>query len=215
MSTLHEQVEEQLPTAGEPASVTERIESLLNEMGPQKRQMLAIVDFCREERTSEEIDAMLVPLMEHRRSVYGPMAMRSLLEKAGALEYKPNDEAPETVEDENGDLVLPAPAVATWLSTTEAIELCDADDPYGELVEALADAEGPAEAYALVLAICDDEGQSISDISEQLLISGVLGGFQMDPTIFVSRLEDIGAIEWRGSWVTTELGRRYLADTQA
>ena len=193
------------------ASVPERIEQLLRDMGAQKRQLIAIMDFCRQERTSDEIDEMLKPFMEHRHSVYGPIAMRSLLEKAGALEYRANDEAPETVADENGDLVLPQPAVATWVSTAEAVELCDADDPYAELIEALDNADGPAEAYAFVLALCDDEGQSVTDIGAQLESSGVLEGVTYDPTFFISKLEDIEALEWRGDWYTTDLGRRYLA----
>ena len=194
-----------------PKTPVERIEELLSEMGAQKRQLLAIMDFCRQERTSDEIDAMLEPLMEHRRSVYGPIAMRSLLEKAGALEYRANDEAPEEIADENGDLVLPEGSVATWVSTEAAIEVCDADDPYAQLVEALEGASGPAEAYALVLAMCDDEGQTIANIGARLEESGILEGAVFDPTFFVSKLEDIEALEWNGSWNTTDLGRRYLA----
>ena len=192
-------------------SAEERIKALLHDMGAQKRHLLAIMDFCREERTAEEIDELLAPLMEHRRSVYGPIAMRSLLVRAGALEYHDNDEQPEEVADEAGNLVLPEPSVPTWLSTPVALEICEADDPYGELVEALAGAEGPAEAYALVLAMCDEEGRSISDISARLEESGVLEGVTFDSTVFVSKLEDIEALEWRGSWNTTDLGRRYLA----
>ncbi|MBR2836635.1 MAG: hypothetical protein IKE43_13115 [Coriobacteriales bacterium] len=197
--------EKQEPTAAE------KIAKLLQEMRSQKRELLAVMDFCREEHTSEEIDEMLAPYKEHRRSVYDGMAIRSLLEKAGALVYHANDEQPEEVANENGDLVLPEPSVGTWSSTEAAIECCDADDPYGELVKAMNDAQGPAEAYALVLAICDDENQTASAISQRLQESGVLEGDNHDPIYFVSKLEEIEALEWRGYWTTTDLGRRYLA----
>lgn len=197
--------------AREELTPAEKIANLFEEMRPQKRQLLAIMDFCREEHTAEEIDQMLEPFMEHRRSVYNGVALRSLLVKAGALEYHANDTQPEQITNENGDLVLPEQSVPTWTSTADAIECVEADDPYAELVEAMSDAQGPAEAYALVLAICDDEPQTISNISHQLEDSGVLEGDEHDPTYFVSKLEEIEAVEWRGNWVTTDLGRQYLA----
>ncbi len=203
-------------TANEKTGRIEAVRALLHDMGPQKEQLLAILGFCREERTSAEIEAMLEPLRQHRTSVYTGIAMRSLLERAGGLAYLPNDDEVEEVYDEaDGSLVLPEPAVATWLTTEAGIACLEAHDPYAELLDALGGASEPAEGLALVLRLCCEGEQTVGTLSEVLRESGVLEGLELDPVAFVSRLEDAGAIEWRGSWIATELGRRYLAQIKA
>lgn len=191
--------------------VAERLGELLADMGAQKDFLLAILDFCREERTSAEVDEMLAPLQEFRRSIYTPVTMRALLEQAGALTYLANDDAPEEQVDENGDLVLPEPSVCTWLATDEALAYCETLDPFADLVHALDAEEAYGDLYALVLRMCAEQPRSISQIAAAVEQTGRLDGVEgLDPGHFVGRLEDAGALEWRGSWVVSELGARYL-----
>lgn len=219
MNDLSENTMAQVGAAGEGLSTletpAERIDALLKEMGAQKPQLLAILDFCREERTSQEIDAMLEPLRAHRTSVYDGIAMRSLLEQAGALLYISNDEQPEEVFDEAGNLVLPEPAIATWLSTADGLECLYAQDSFGDLLAVLEGANEPASGFVVVLESCCKGLVKIADINAKLQESGVLEGSTIDPTAFVSKLEDAGALEWRNGWTITELGEQYLAHIRA
>ena len=195
----------------ESAPAAERIARLLADIGPQKSQMLAIIDFCKDqERTSAEIDEMLAPFWEHRMSIYDGIAMRAMLEGAGALLYISNDEEPDEVYAEDGSLVLPEQAVCTWLATQEGIECLSEQDPYRDLTTMLEESKVPAEGFTMVLDMCAEEGRKITDITSKLLESGIMEGAEFDPTLFVSKLEDVGALEWQGSWVATELGKRYL-----
>lgn len=228
LEELEEQPLESQETPAEDASSTdsaapaqpevpaaERIAALMADMGAMRPQLLAILDFCREERTSAEIDAMLAPLRELRQSVYTPINLRTLLEQAGALTYISNDEAPEEVTDEDGNLVVPEASVATWISTDEGIAYCEAQDPFADLVHAIDDDEAPIEVFIHVLTFCAEEPRSISQIEHSVADTGLLEGDKRQPGYFVGKLEDIGALEWRKAWTITDLGRQYLDLTVA
>jgi hypothetical protein len=192
------------------APAAERIAALMSDMGAMRPQLLAILDFCREEHTSAEIDDMLEPLRTLRQSVYTPINLRTLLERAGGLTYTSHDEAPEEVTDEDGNLVVPEASIATWLSTDEGIAYCEAQDPFADLVHALDDDEAPLEVFVHILTFCAEEPRSISQIEHSVASTGMLEGDKHQPGYFVGKLEDIGALEWRRAWTIADLGRQYL-----
>ena len=197
------------PTAVDPHA---QINELLADMGSQKDQLLAIIDFCREERTSAEIDEMLAPYQEYRKSVYTPINMRSLLEGAGALTYLSHDEAPEEACDEEGNLVMPEDCgEGTWLATDVAIEILEEQDPFADLVRVLDDDEAYLPVYLHVLNFVNKKDRSISEIERDVAESGLIEGDKRQPGYFVGKLEDIGGLEWRGIWTLSDLGRQYLA----
>lgn len=72
-------------------SPEERIARLLEEMPGQKRLLLRLVDYCREAKSGEDMDAFTFGLKENCYSVYSPVVLRELLEEAGAIEYLPAD----------------------------------------------------------------------------------------------------------------------------
>lgn len=197
------------PTTVDPHAL---ITELLADMGAQKDQLLAIIDFCREERTSAEIDEMLAPYQEYRKSVYTPINIRSLLEGAGALTYISHDEAPEEVRDEEGNLVIPENCgEGTWLATDAAIEVFEEQDPFADLVHTLDDDEAYLRVYLHILNFVSEKGRSISEIEHDVAESGLIEDDKRQPGYFVGKLEDIGALEWRGVWTLSDLGRQYLA----
>ena len=190
-------------------TVAEKLAELLNEMGAQREQMVKIIEYCSEERTAEEIDAALAPLREYRRSIYSPITMRSLLLKAGALEYHDNDEQPEEQADEEGNLVLPQTARATWIATAEALEYCESLDPFADLARTL-DEIANREAYMAVLNFCATAPRSVSDISTLLAEASPEAAVPLDAGGVVGKLEEVGALEWRSAWTVTPLGNDYL-----
>ena len=188
-------------------SASERISKLLEELRPQRKALLAIIDFCREERSSSQIDEMLAPLLVWRQSVYTNVNLRSMLESAGALTWHANDDAPEYELDECGALVIPSAVnnvVGTWTATPAGIAALEAADPFGELVNALEQDASNTNAYVRILRLCADNARSITDIN------AAMGDSALDAVALVGKLEDVEAIEWRGGWATTDLGMRYL-----
>ena len=199
----------QQPAAPE-VPAAERIAKLFAEMMRQKALLVAVIDFCREERTAAEIDEMLAPLQEFRRSVYTPSTIRRLLERAGALDYFSHDEAPEEQVDGDGNLVVPEKPDPTWLSTADGLEYIEAQDPFGELVCALEPYLDHVEVFRAILELCNGEGVSIGAIESEARKFGVAAGDKLQAGFFVGKLEDFEALEWRGAWITTELGLQYL-----
>lgn len=195
----------------EEVSVTERLATLIHDMAPYKAQLLGIVAFCKEEKTAEEIDEMLEPLREHRVCTYSPINLRTILVNAGALIYNDNDEEAEEVTDEEGNLILPEEtATPTWLATEEALAFCASLNPYADLLKALETDSDYIDAYVQVLQLCSGEGCKVSTIEHTLNDSGILDGSVKQPGYFVGKLEDLGAIEWKGAWQITPLGLQYL-----
>ena len=214
-SSEEEALVTEVPTAPEPEATpevpaAERIAKLFAEMIRQKALLVAVIDFCRDERTAAQIDEMLAPLQEFRRSVYTPSTIRRLLERAGALDYFSHDEAPEEQVDENGNLVVPEKPDPTWLSTADGLEYIEAQDPFSELVRAIEPYAEHIEVFRRILEACNEEGTSISAIERGVAELGILAGGKLQAGFFVGKLEDFEAIEWRGSWITTELGLQYL-----
>lgn len=197
-------------TAEDTRPVAEKLAELLNEMGAQREQMVKIIEYCSEERTAEEIDAALAPLREYRRSIYSPITMRSLLLKAGVLEYHDNDEQPEEQIDEEGNLVLPQTARATWIATAEALAYCESLDPFADLACAL-DGIANRETYMAVLNFCAAAPRSVSDVSALLAEACPEDATSLDAGGVVGKLEEIGALEWRGAWTVTPFGNDYLS----
>ena len=198
-------------TSEEEFSVTERLATLISDMAPYKSQLLGIVAFCEEEKTAAEIDVMLEPLREHRVCTYSPINLRTILVNAGALIYNDNDEEVEEITDEEGNLILPEEtAVPTWLATEEALAFCASLNPYADLLEALETDSNYLDAYVQILQLCSGEGCKISTIEHTLNDSRILEESVKQPGYFVGKLEDLGAIEWKGTWQITPLGLQYL-----
>lgn len=96
---LPEKAEEEAKPLAPPE---ERIARLLEEMPGQKRLLLRLVDYCREAKSGEEMDAFTLELKENCYSVYSPVVLRELLEEAGAIEYLPAEGEREEQNEQEG-----------------------------------------------------------------------------------------------------------------
>lgn len=67
----------------------QRIEDLMEQMPGQRRTILRMIDYCREERSVSEMDERYAQLHEYSYSVYSAVIFRELLEEAGAIRYIP------------------------------------------------------------------------------------------------------------------------------
>ena len=80
----------------------ERFRDLLKETPAQRRVMLALVDFCRQPKTGEEMDARTEELLRYGFSIYSPVVFRELLEEAGAIRYAVFDDDGNEVAETHG-----------------------------------------------------------------------------------------------------------------
>ena len=204
------------------------IPELFEKMRPQRDQLLAIIDFCREERTAEEVDGMLAPSMSHRRSVFTPVILRDLLRKSGALQYL--EEQTEAIEEEslfeNSDfeeeacaeeeramkfLSVPEKAPGTWLSTPSGLSFLKNREPIAEIERMLSEKPQLSPLYELILEHCAAEARTTQYLDNLVESHPLAQNPQRFGSYFVGRLEDCGALVWEGAWKTARSAMGLIA----
>lgn len=206
------ETEEQQPESVDPAIA---IPDLFAKMKPQRKILLAIIDYCRTDRYSDDIDGMLHPLMSNRKSVYTPEILRDLLERNGALEYTESEEDPipeEDMVDEDGNLVVVEMPEGTWKSTPEAIHYLDGQNPKKEALEAIEKHSKYRRIYREILQFCAESPRTAQEIDEHVNDDPLLQEPRRFSGYFVGHLEDTDAMEWIGKWTTTETGKAVLEE---
>ena len=182
-----------------------------------QRVLMAVLQACREPQLSEDLDAVMTPILENNRSVHSAVELRKVLEDHGAIRYVKSDEeelaeAKRHDAEDNGEVEVPeiddegfyvvsTPAPGTW-QLTEAGQAYLDGDPVGayarELLELLS--EGPA---------TKQEVDKVAESNPLTAEPRMYGGH------FVGELEKAGAAEWDGAWAITEYGRTLLAELAA
>ncbi|MDR0500234.1 MAG: hypothetical protein LBG97_03170 [Coriobacteriales bacterium] len=68
------------------------LRNLIDGMPGQRAVLLGIINYCREPKSPEDVDAQTEKLQKANTSVYTPVLLRQHLEAAGALQYISNDD---------------------------------------------------------------------------------------------------------------------------
>ena len=200
-----------------PAS--ERIASAVQNLPGQRAVVLAVLNACRERCEDDAVAAVVAEAQRNSRSVYGPQALCSILERAGALSHVDVDGNPYRNEDvepvrvvEDGVEYLQAaePPASYWVVTEEGRAFADEDDPTARTL-ALLDKQARYEPiYQYLLTACAD-GASTKMLSAWVDSHDLTQEPRLYVAHFLHELEESGALEWRGAWTTTEAGEEILA----
>lgn len=209
---------------GEKSSQELRVADVFAAAPGSQRVLLAAMEACREPRTPDELDELMGALLSKNRSVSGPVELRALLEKYGALAYQKSDEelaaeqAREHGEeadlaiDADGNLVVAAPAPGRWVLTEEGRAFVDSD-PQGSYALELLEREGHyAPVYLRLLEFVADEPRTKPQIDHVIDADPLLQEPRMFAGHFVGELEKAGALEWDDAWRITEVGEALLRD---
>lgn len=141
----------------------------------------------------------------------GAVASEAVLE--AAAEAQPEDAALEAAAVQEEAEALPDKPVDYTLCITDWGRQALAEfEPTKRFTELMADEpEGYADAYARVLARCE-QGASKAQIEAELEGHAALAyPKQIYPGYFISKLETVDGITWDGLWRTTDAGRRMAA----
>lgn len=198
----------------------ERIRALFEQMPTLQRMLYAILDACAKPVATEDLEAAIAEMKRHHHSVYEPLTLCSLLERAGAIEQTDEDGTPLTeveqeplrVEVDGVEFWRPAPAPDVFWSLTEAgAAQRDAYRPQ-EMIAHLFEAEPQyADIFATCLRLCAQaDGASLRAIGDVVDDEPVLQSPRRYAMYFIDKLEHAGAVEWTGQWTVTDHGRAYL-----
>ncbi len=191
-------------------SAEDAIRSLIDHNPARRGVLLEIVDLCRNGCTSSVVSARVGEIQKDNRSVYAPMTLCRMLERAGALELT----LPETTTEKED-----VAEGVEYLEIKEEIDPVWTATPAGLLI--LDELSQGAEFREIVLDH-DEKYLPVYDAVLNLLTSGprqrqeieaVVDGFDLVKSPrrfgghFIDMLERTNAIAWKGgAWTLTDLG---------
>ena len=199
--------------------MNEEVYALMENVGANRHILLEILGFCEKPRSSEEIDALVEPLLRYRRSVYTPIIFRDMLKKSGALEYifeeTEDDEAVEAMGNRDGELLVVAERPdGLWLSTPSALEYLKEHNPQTALAQLLDKELDLRPIFLRILEFCAEKDRTASELSALVDDDPLVQHPRRMSGYFVAKLEDLGVLVWEGAWKTSALGLSALGATE-
>jgi hypothetical protein len=98
-----------------------------------------------------------------------------------------------------------------WLITDEGREYLGTDDPYGRLIELIAEEPHYRTIYVRLLEYCSNEvGRSSEELGKLIDDDPLVQKPRKYFSYFVKKLEDCSALSWASKWHTSDLGKKGL-----
>lgn len=198
----------------------ERIDALFAQMPTFHKMLFTIMGTCASPLPTADLEEVIAEMKRHHHSVYEPLTLCNLLERAGAIAQTDEngtplaevEQEPLRVEVEGVEYWRVAPAPEVFWSLTEAgAAKLDSYRPM-EMIAALYETEPQYGAiFTTCLELCArDGGASLREIGDVVDDEPVLQNPKRYAMYFIDKLEHAGAVEWTGQWSATEHGRAYL-----
>ena len=195
------------------------IEELLRRNPGRKPVFLKIVEACCGGKTTSEVAEVVASEQADNRSVYTPLSLCAILERAGALTSEVPETADEVHEADGVEyLEIKEAPDATWTSTDAGLTVLARHREGGALRELLSsETEAPyVSVYERVLSMCAEKPRKKPELDAAVDDDPLVQKPRRYSNHFIELLESREALEWRdGGWCATELGRRYLEEAGA
>lgn len=190
---------------------------------PLHREILyRTLAFCEQRRELTAIEGEIASYPEFRRATQDQYHLVEMLEHTGGLTRTPLDAegadvTPERLEglseDEADDLV----ATYAFQTTDVGCALVEQHTPRARLIELMGLVPERADTYAELMSYIEEKPRTYADICSLLkgrpaLIRLADDGEpqEMQPSVFLDKLEQAGGVEWNDGWVLTDEGRQFL-----
>ena len=199
----------------------ERIDDLFSKMGPQRRILIAVLSVCGKRVPFDEVDRVVGKMQQFNASVYSTSNFCAMLEAAGALKHVVEDgtpyrdfvNEPEFVVVDGLEFLKPRPAPKSfWEATDEGTARVAAHDPYAQLAEIYGEFPHTLPIYKRVLSMLAEspDGVELPEIAAVVDDDPLVQKPRFYAGHFLERLERADAVEWRGAWCITDVGRASL-----
>lgn len=211
----------------EGASAEKRTEALFARLHSSRRFLNGILEFCREERTEDEVAGEVARMRALEFCIYGADVLCSHLVEAGALErIEPKQDDVRVVEVDGVQYLEPAGraeeaaasgeegeprAAAVRLKTTQAgLAFLDREQDMGRFQEILDEDAGLDNIYRMLLDCCSNEGgASAKELGDAVDDQPELQEPRLYASYFYEKMAERDLIEWTGKvWGITEFGKR-------
>ncbi len=200
-------------------SVRTAVLELLDHNPGRRPVLLGIIDACRGGCASSEVTRRVEELQTSNLSVYAPMTLCRMLERAGALslEMPQVSEEREDVEAGVEYLEIKERIDPVWHATEEGLAVYDEMTNGAAFRDIVLDRDSRyIDVYAAVMEAVGESPRSkvfveeLADTFEVVKSPRRFGGH------FIDMLERTDALEWKNhAWQLTELGRKMIPVVQA
>lgn len=215
--------------AAEGASPEERTEALYARLHSARRFLNGILEFCRQERTEDEVAAEVARMREVEFSIYGADVLCAHLVEAGALERIEPDRADVRVVEIDGVQYLEpagqvqdagavdgeengqeAAAPVRFKTAKAGLAVLDREQDMGRFQELLDEDPGYDAIYRMLLDCCAIEGGAgARELGDAVDNQPELQEPRLYASYFYNKLAERDLIEWTGkAWGITEFGKR-------
>lgn len=193
-------------------SAHEAIAQLMDRNPARRQAFMAILDLCREGCRASVVSERVQAVQQDNRSVYAPMTLCRILERAGALAL----EMPE-VTDEREDvgegvqyLEVRERIDPVWRTTDAGLAAYDeqlSGSTFRDLV--LNQDARYLPVYAAVMDLIDDAPRKTAEVTALVDTFDIVQSPRRYGTHFLDVLERADAIAWKDhAWTLTDLGRQ-------
>lgn len=195
----------------------EKTTDLIKEMPAQRKVLRGILAYCETPVPLQTVYDHIAEMQQFIPGVYGPETLCTHLERSGGIErvtadgepYEEAEVAPKLVEVDGVAYYETQEAPEVYLKTTDAgLDVLGADNARERLEELFASNDEFLDLYQRVLDLsCADDGASVDALSKAVDDDPRLRHPRRYVQYFVNGLEQGDAIEWKGAWFITDLGR--------
>ena len=198
----------------------ESIEALIKGMPGQEKLVLHVIDFCRQDRTVEELVDEIKAFQRGSVSVYSPETICTNLQRAKALEIAKQsasecEKAPESAEEAEFLQATPCQAFS-YKATAAGIEVLEENNPAERIAALLTDDAKYLPVYSILLSACiPSEGISKKEVDALVDNHPLCKQPRRYSGHFIKKLESMDALVFDGRWHITEIGAQLLTLTDS
>lgn len=195
-------------------SVEGAVLALLDHNPARRPVLLAIIDSCREGCASSGVSVQVERIQRNNRSVYAPMTLCRMLERAGALEL----EMPEVAEEHEDVaeaveyLEIKERVDPVWRATEAGLAVQNALSQGAAFRDIVLDRDRVyVEVYRAVMTAARERPRSKMEIEDLVDTFDVVKSPRRFGGHFIDMLERTDALTWKDhAWQLTELGQTML-----
>ena len=193
----------------------------------QRELFYKVLSFCQESKPLREIEQMVMALPGFERTSANAYHFIAVMENAGGLERFELDDEGDVVddarkagltEDEIDDLV----AEYAFMTTPAGQAVVEQHAPRARIIELLGLVPERRDTYIELMEFLAEEPRTYNEVTQLLDGRDVLWHLdskgnpeRMQPSVFLDKLHDAAAIEWRQGWQLSEEGRTYLDELKS
>lgn len=200
-------------------SAAEAVRALCTQNPARRPVLLNLIGLCEGGAHSSEISKAVATWQKDNRSVYSPLMLCRMLERAGALTFIEPEATEEVRKVEEGItyLEIKEEVDPVWVATEEALQVRDELTNGDEFRCTILEGKEATylEVYAAVMNFLAEKPRMVAEVESLTDTFSITKSPKRYGTHFIDVLERCDSIAWQADgWALTDLGTQLLPELQ-